>query len=65
MQVFATVGCSLVAAERQQDVLDVNLAEGMTYINQLTATVRSENQTCADAATDQSEEFLTASSQGD
>ena len=26
MQVFATVGCSLVAAERQQDVLDVNLA---------------------------------------
>ena len=46
-------------------MLDANLAEDMTYINQLTATVRSENQTCADAATDQSEEFVTASSQGD
>jgi hypothetical protein len=44
-------------------MLDANLAEDMTYINQLTATITSEIQMFDDAAAGQSQQFFTASSQ--
>ena len=55
-------------AEQMPDVdlramLDANLAEDMTYINQLSATITSEIRLFDDIAAGQSQHFFTASSQ--